>query len=1646
MTMIDPRLIRPEAVAPTTDIVAPSPQYYGEGTVRGGQIQLGDVYGQMPSQSQEEYLYGNLASMAQSAMSMFTFPAQMEQAEQQRNNKHDQDKLFEYRAAQAELQQAQLDGKGIFSWGGMEHDISNPELFSALNLQMQESILGNMRTKKGIAEAAEIKTSTLAVRNKDVDGRISELMEEYEQELKRFQTENLPLSDDEFYKALKADTKLTQITSQIASYRDTRSPQMESAIRRMSGVENEAAAASHSYLVTAATKTMVDSVSSLVDTLPDMIPALSTPFGPAAFVRWMGNVPDAENLFGIIGLSKKEDGSWEIASSSLLDSIANRQNPNDIRELVETIILHSSKYVSVFSSDIERESFARRIVSSFDGNIRKMGSTFRQIQISQTEQGRIVGLQLSRNDYVAGGRDSVPEVFANMDQKTSESIIIQGLLNKNNPRTGIDRMNFVLEDSRNAITSNMGTPNIPLELREQRLAKAYFGVDDLVKTGLYEIREDGKMYLSQAGISEQQRKSNGVSRNVFNDPVYMNLIRDELDSIQYDSKYLPSVQPSVESLQRELNKDLLVFVKKNFPVGNTKDKDLLIAMGLEDAPEGYGFPTELSKWIDKPVADMFQGVVQTIFRQYGRSTEASATEAAKIPDAYKPFDTLDRQDVLDDNSIEALYAAGEFNRKMSEATTDEERAKIIRDDYARQPWMTSSMMQNLVAKSRQLDQKTALANYALSRLSKGQLSPDTPINITPLDFTEKSPIQNAAEFWTNANYFNQETGRFTERGAKLFALWSTSFFSGPVSSTQRDGMQQWMDEVVNTELNELNNPTSMLSGSPLLMLAEVITLAESATAGGITSLHQSAVNKYPKEVSFKDPQTGETISIDLSYSPEAIARADNFMSIFGNPSERSTQLQLAFARQIAHQLRGVDGLDRAAVRDLVRRNARIYSGLLTVGTRDSSGQNSDILSTAGPIGMRGDKAYYPQNIADFVTKMQEEIALGNHGSAINGFVSLSNLFVSDKQPPVKVSGDNKAKLTRDILVSSAMWSQSQGHQHYYPIPKRFADSYNEGIADVSFHIKAGDVLPLWSDDGKDIMSILSNMSDEYLDDDTAIWWFGQPLGARSKDSIPEEWDIVDGLLKNLFYGINMPVPGTSRQTLSAIIPPIVTLKQDNILDFPKNDSVVDRMGAFFRYNSFVDGYNNVGGYLPTMYQDYSGTRLSSTERRTLPPEYHYQGSPINLGWGNQLKIENFDGEIAPLFASKGNEIAAQFLLASPRTSKDRAAFAKAREDYFIGEIISPNVWNRLNVSAKDQIVALAKGNTNNIDFFRAASNIAKDYLPLNSFFPPDFDGLVYNNANLNEQQYMAGWRQSGYFLMEDRRNTQSGFQLNKNGHILIGQNGRPSTRIPLSPTIIRLVDPSALGKELIIPEKERETGTKDFGGGAGDRSRTAVRQISQANNRGPTGMLAGAAQALGMAAMGSLPPSNVITTEVIGSEGFNSSPKKVDRNGKFFTVGHGHLLDGSKRSREAFKETFPDKNYDEFMSGRGTLTKQEASLLLEKDMPTYIERAKKFTDSYGGLKFKDHTEELQVQLISATYRGSWGLSPKARRLLSQGKYEEAANEFLNNKEYRDAATDTRITGIRARMEKVANAIRTEGERKKKLEEEKKKKEQAEKTK
>jgi len=157
-------------------------------------------------------------------------------------------------------------------------------------------------------------------------------------------------------------------------------------------------------------------------------------------------------------------------------------------------------------------------------------------------------------------------------------------------------------------------------------------------------------------------------------------------------------------------------------------------------------------------------------------------------------------------------------------------------------------------------------------------------------------------------------------------------------------------------------------------------------------------------------------------------------------------------------------------------------------------------------------------------------------------------------------------------------------------------------------------------------------------------------------------------------------------------------------------------------------------------------------------------------------------------------------------------------------------------------------------------------------------------------------------------------------------------------------------------------------------------------------------------------------------EGFLSQPKMLP-NEKFYTIGIGHLLDGSQRSKNSFARAFPDKNYNSFSRGEGQITKEEAQTLFRIDLPNYIDKTKSLT----GEKFDSYSTNLKKNLISATYRGSWGYSPKTRRLLSEGRYEEAAQEFLNSDEYRNAEQLGR-RGIIRRMDAVAKAIREEGKK------------------
>lgn len=162
-------------------------------------------------------------------------------------------------------------------------------------------------------------------------------------------------------------------------------------------------------------------------------------------------------------------------------------------------------------------------------------------------------------------------------------------------------------------------------------------------------------------------------------------------------------------------------------------------------------------------------------------------------------------------------------------------------------------------------------------------------------------------------------------------------------------------------------------------------------------------------------------------------------------------------------------------------------------------------------------------------------------------------------------------------------------------------------------------------------------------------------------------------------------------------------------------------------------------------------------------------------------------------------------------------------------------------------------------------------------------------------------------------------------------------------------------------------------------------------------------------------------------EGMLLTPKVLFKE-KHMTVGIGHYLDGSSRSRQSFKDALPKVSYDLVASGKLSLTEKQAYALYENDVVDYINYAVKLSP-----KFEAYTTNLRTHIVAATYRGSWGGSPKARRLLEAGKYKEAAEEFLDNNEYREAKKPgSGKRGVAIRMEAVAKAIRDEEEAQKKL--------------
>lgn len=142
-------------------------------------------------------------------------------------------------------------------------------------------------------------------------------------------------------------------------------------------------------------------------------------------------------------------------------------------------------------------------------------------------------------------------------------------------------------------------------------------------------------------------------------------------------------------------------------------------------------------------------------------------------------------------------------------------------------------------------------------------------------------------------------------------------------------------------------------------------------------------------------------------------------------------------------------------------------------------------------------------------------------------------------------------------------------------------------------------------------------------------------------------------------------------------------------------------------------------------------------------------------------------------------------------------------------------------------------------------------------------------------------------------------------------------------------------------------------------------------------------------------------------EGFK--PEPYQDTGKKWTIGIGTLI-GKGTDADLKASPYYKKKIDE----------NTAKNIALGDINKKIDLTKRLL---GPEVFDSFSPNLQAQIISGAYRGDITGSPKALGFLKEGKFQEAAKEYLDNKEYKMAKASG--SGVAKRMEEVAATIAAE---------------------
>ena len=173
-----------------------------------------------------------------------------------------------------------------------------------------------------------------------------------------------------------------------------------------------------------------------------------------------------------------------------------------------------------------------------------------------------------------------------------------------------------------------------------------------------------------------------------------------------------------------------------------------------------------------------------------------------------------------------------------------------------------------------------------------------------------------------------------------------------------------------------------------------------------------------------------------------------------------------------------------------------------------------------------------------------------------------------------------------------------------------------------------------------------------------------------------------------------------------------------------------------------------------------------------------------------------------------------------------------------------------------------------------------------------------------------------------------------------------------------------------------------------------------------------------------------VAEKLMVKEGFVEKPYRDSKG--LWTIGYGKLIgDGSDESymkspyytgKITMGRSGIAKEAD--LSGK-SISKEAARDMMMQSISEKAELATK--EGMLGDKFFDLSPELQDAALSSVYRGGLSGSPKTLKNIREGKFAEAAKEFLDNEEYREAKESG--SGVAARMEGLANLLKEEAKKK-----------------